>query len=217
MTGTVVHLLRHGEVDNPTRVLYGRLPGFRLSALGEQMAQRAAEALADRDVTLVIASPLERAQQTAQPIAKLHGLEVGSDERIIEAANVFEGQRVSVGDGALRRPSAWRRLYNPFRPSWGEPYVELAARMRLAIADARQAARGHEAVLVSHQLPIWVARLDAEGRRFVHDPRRRQCGLASLTSFRYDDADDLVSITYLEPSADLIAAAGPETANAAGA
>ncbi len=216
MTGTVVHLLRHGEVDNPTKVLYGRLPGFRLSALGEQMAQRAAEALADRDVTAVVASPLERAQQTAVPIAKLHGLDVGTDGRIIEAANIFEGKRVSIGDGALRRPAAWRHLYNPFRPSWGEPYVDLAARMRLAIADAREAARGHEAVLVSHQLPIWVARLDAEGRRFVHDPRKRQCGLASLTSFRYED-DDLVSITYLEPSADLIAAAGPEAAHATGA
>ena len=216
MTRTVVHLLRHGEVFNPTKVLYGRLPGFRLSELGELMAQRAAAATADRDVTVVIASPLERAQQTALPIAAVHGLEVGTDERIIEAENVFEGLRVSVGDGVLRRPSAWRHLYNPFTPSWGEPYVDLAVRMRLAIADARAAARGHEAVLVSHQLPIWVARLDAEQRRFVHDPRKRQCGLASLTSFVYDD-DELVAITYTEPSADLIAAAGPETANATGA
>ncbi|HET8971401.1 MAG TPA: histidine phosphatase family protein [Candidatus Nanopelagicales bacterium] len=216
MTRTVVHLLRHGEVHNPTKVLYGRLPGFVLSSLGEQMAQRAAEATADRDVTVVTASPLERAQQTAAPIAAAHRCAVGVDDRLIEAGNVFEGKRVSVGDGVLRRPSAWRHLYNPFTPSWGEPYVEVAARMRLAIADARAAARGHEAVLVSHQLPIWVARLDAEGRRFVHDPRKRQCGLASLTSFVYDD-DELVAIAYTEPSADLIAAAGPETANAAGA
>lgn len=216
MTTTVVHLLRHGEVFNPEKILYGRLPGFRLSALGEQMAVRAAEALADRDVAVVTSSPLERAQQTAAPVAKAHGLEIGTDADLIEARNVFEGQRVSVGDGALRRPAAWRHLYNPFKPSWGEPYTELAARMRVAITGARDAARGHEAVLVSHQLPIWIARLDAEGRRFVHDPRRRQCGLASLTSLRYE-GDELVAITYTEPSADLVAAAGPDAAHAAGA
>ena len=215
-TRTVVHLLRHGEVHNPEKVLYGRIPGYRLSALGEQMAVRAAEALADHDVTVVTSSPLERAQQTAAPIAESHGLEVGIDERIIEAGNIFEGQRVGVGDGVLRQPRAWRHLYNPFTPSWGEPYVEIAARMRAAVATAREQARGHEAVLVSHQLPIWVARLDAEQRRFVHDPRKRQCGLASLTSLTFDD-DRLVAITYTEPSADLVRQAGASAQQAKGA
>jgi broad specificity phosphatase PhoE len=203
-TRTVVHLLRHGEVHNPAKVLYGRMPDFHLSDLGREMAVRAAEALAGRDVALVVASPLDRAQETAEPLAAAHGLPVETDPRLIEADNVFEGQRVSVGDGVLRKPSAWRHLYNPFRPSWGEPYVDLAARMRLAVDAARVSSLGHEAVLVSHQLPIWVARLDAEKRRFVHDPRRRQCSLASLTSFTYDDAR-LVSITYTEPAADLVA------------
>jgi broad specificity phosphatase PhoE len=215
-TRTVVHLLRHGEVHNPDKVLYGRLPGYRLSELGEQMAARAADALADRDVTAVISSPLERAQQTAAPVAERHGLRVGIDDRIIEADNVFEGQRVGVGDGVLRHPSAWRHLYNPFTPSWGEPYVEVAGRMRAAVAAARAAARGHEAVIVSHQLPIWVARLDAENRRFFHDPRKRQCGLASLTSLTFDD-DRLVAITYTEPSADLVRAAGKSAQQAKGA
>lgn len=215
-TRTVVHLLRHGEVHNPTGVLYGRLPGFALSALGEQMAERAAEALADRDVTHVISSPLERAQQTAAPVAARHDLRVSIDDRIIEADNIFEGQRVGVGDGVLKNPRAWRYLYNPFTPSWGEPYVELAGRMRAAVAAARETARGHEAVLVSHQLPVWIARLDAEQRRFVHDPRKRQCSLASLTSLSFDD-DKLVAITYTEPSADLVRQAGKSAAQAKGA
>ena len=213
-TRTVVHLLRHGEVFNPTGVLYGRLPGFHLSELGEQMAVRAADALADRDVTVVVSSPLERAQQTAAPVAAAHDLRVSIDDRIIEAANVFEGQRVGVGDGILKNPKAWRHLWNPFTPSWGEPYTELAGRMRAAVTAARSAARGHEAVLVSHQLPVWIARLDAEQRRFVHDPRKRQCGLASLTSLTFDD-DRLVAITYTEPSADLVRAAGAEKAKGA--
>ncbi len=215
-TRTVVHLLRHGEVFNPAGVLYGRLPGFRLSELGEQMAVRAAEALADRDVTVVISSPLERAQQTAAPVAERHGLRVGIDDRILEATNKFEGQAVGVGDGILKNPKAWRHLYNPFTPSWGEPYVEVAGRMRAAVATARDAARGHEAVLVSHQLPVWIARLDAEQRRFFHDPRKRQCSLASLTSLTFDD-DRLVAITYTEPSADLIRAAGKSAQQAKGA
>ena len=203
---TTIHLLRHGEVENPTGVLYGRLAAFHLSALGQEMAVRAAEALAHRDVTVVTASPLERAQETAAPIAAAHDLTVGSNPDLIEADNVFEGQVVGVGDGILRQPSKWRHLWNPVRPSWGEPYAEIAARMRAAVRAARDQARGHEAVLVSHQLPIWITRLDAEDRSFVHDPRKRQCGLTSLTSFTFD-GNRLVAVTYTEPAADLAARA----------
>jgi broad specificity phosphatase PhoE len=203
-TTTIVHLLRHGEVDNPTAVLYGRLPDFHLSPLGWQMAERAAQALADHDVATVISSPLERAQETAQPIAEAHGLPIGTDPDLIEAGNVFEGQYVgSGGDGLLKNPGMWKHLANPFKPSWGEAYTEIAARMRRAVAAARVAAPGREAVLVSHQLPIWICRLDFEGRRFVHDPRKRQCSLASLTSLHFEN-DELVAVVYSEPSADLL-------------
>jgi broad specificity phosphatase PhoE len=200
---TVVHLLRHGEVYNPEKVLYGRLPGYRLSDLGEQMAVRAAEALADRNIAQVFSSPMERAQQTATPVAEHHGLEIITNEDLIEADNVFEGQRVSVGDGVLRQPRTWKHLYNPFKPSWGEPYDVVAQRMRAAVEKARMAAVGEEAVLVSHQLPIWIARLDAENRRLWHDPRSRQCTLASLTSFTFQ-GPELVAIEYTEPSRDLL-------------
>ena len=200
---TTVHLLRHGEVFNPDKILYGRLPGFVLSELGHEMALRAAHVLANNDITVVTASPLERAQQTAQPVAEAFNLAVGSDADLIEADNIFEGQRVAVGDGVLKHPSAWRHIYNPLKPSWGEPYVDLAARMRAAVDRARDQARGHEALLVSHQLPIWISRLDFQGRRFAHDPRRRQCSLASLTSLVFED-DNLEAVLYTEPSADLL-------------
>ena len=203
MSRTVVHLLRHGEVFNPEGVLYGRLPGYVLSDLGHEMAGRAAAALAGNDITAVISSPMERAQQTAAPMAAAHGLEIGIDENIIEAENIFEGQRVSVGDGVLKQPRTWRHLWNPFKPSWGEPYDVVAARMHRGIDAAREQARGHEAVLVSHQLPIWIARLAAEQRRLWHDPRSRQCTLASITSLEYS-GDDLVAISYTEPSRDLL-------------
>jgi broad specificity phosphatase PhoE len=200
---TTVHLLRHGEVYNPEQVLYGRLPGYHLSDLGRQMAERAAQFFADHDVVHLVSSPMERAQQTAAPIAARHGLTVAIDERLIEAGNAFEGKKFGVGDGALRRPSAWWLLRNPLRPSWGEPYREVLARMNAAIADARTAADGHEAVLVSHQMPVWIARLGAEHRRLWHDPRKRQCSLASVTSLVFD-GDTLVGVDYHEPSVDLL-------------
>jgi broad specificity phosphatase PhoE len=200
---TIVHLMRHGEVFNPTGVLYGRLPEFYLSDLGEEMAQAAAEGLAGRDVTHLVASPLERAQQTAEPSAEEFGLSIVTDPRVIEADNSFEGSKFGVGSGSLRHPSVWWRLRNPFRPSWGEPYVEIAQRMRDAVADAREAARGHEAVIVSHQLPVWIARRSFEGKSFVHDPRKRECNLASITSLSFDD-DEFVGLEYSEPARHLV-------------
>jgi broad specificity phosphatase PhoE len=151
----------------------------------------------------VIASPLERAQETAAPIAARFALEIGADQRLIEAGNLFQGMTFGVGDGSLMHPRHWPRLWNPFRPSWGEPYLQIAARMHAAAEDARELVAGHEAVLVSHQLPIWIARRSAEGKRLWHHPRRRQCSLASLTSLVYQ-GDQLVSIDYAEPASSLL-------------
>ncbi|HEX4100591.1 MAG: histidine phosphatase family protein [Pseudonocardiaceae bacterium] len=199
MSRTVVHLLRHGEVHNPERILYGRLPGFRLSDDGVGQAEKVADHLADRDVVQVIASPLLRAQQTAESIAARHGLELLTDEDLIEATNVFEGSRVSVGDGALRSPRSWPKLRNPFRPSWGEPYQQIADRMLAATHRARDRAAGHEAVCVSHQLPIYTLRRHLAGQRLWHDPRRRQCALASLTSLVFD-GEALLEVLYSQPA-----------------
>lgn len=212
---TVVHLLRHGEVNNPTGVLYGRMTGFHLSELGGHMAQRVADMVGDRDITHMVASPLERAQETAAPLAAVRGLEVVADPRAIESSNVFQGERFGVGDGVLRRPQAWRHLWNPIRPSWGEPYKQIAARMMAAVYDARDAAEGHEAVIVSHQLPIWVTRLFVERRSFLHDPRQRQCTLCSLTSLTFENGQ-LATVGYSEPAADLIPVADRKSPFSAG-
>jgi broad specificity phosphatase PhoE len=196
---TIVHLVRHGEVENPRHVIYGRLPDFRLSAEGRVMAKAAAGFLAGRDVVLLRSSPLDRALETAEPMAAQFGLEVVVDERLIEPWNHFEGMTFGVGDGSLRQPRHWMHLRNPFRPSWGEPYAEVLARVLAAMSDAERAARGHEAVLVSHQLPIWIARRSFHGRRLWHDPRRRQCALASVSSFTYR-AGQMVAVSYAEPA-----------------
>ncbi|WP_245562751.1 histidine phosphatase family protein [Nocardia araoensis] len=196
---TIVHVLRHGEVHNPNGILYGRLPGFSLSVAGRAQAAAVARTLADHDIALVIASPLQRAQETAEPIAAQHDVIVRTDENLIEAGNTFEGLRVSVGDGALRKPRHWWKLRDPFTPSWGEPYLQIAHRMLAAVNKARVEAAGREAVLVSHQLPVWTLRRFLQGQRLWHDPRNRQCSLASLTSLVYH-GDTLVDIVYSEPA-----------------
>jgi broad specificity phosphatase PhoE len=196
---TTVHLVRHGEVFNPTKVLYGRLPGFRLSEAGLAQAGVTARFLTGRDIVGVISSPLERAQQTAAPIAAAHGLEVSIDARIIESSNYFEGGVVEPGPGVLKHPQHWHALRNPFRPSWGEAYVDVAARMMAAVDDAYAAAIGHEIVLVSHQLPVFVTRRRAEGRALWHRPDHRQTALASVTSLVYAD-DQLAFVRYTEPN-----------------
>jgi broad specificity phosphatase PhoE len=197
----IVHLVRHGEVENPNGVLYGRLPGYHLSEAGRLMAKSAADFLAGRDVTVIRSSPLERAVETAEPIAAEFGLPIEVDERLIEPWNHFEGMRFGVGDGALRQPRHWVHLRNPFRPSWGEPYREVVSRVMAAVTDAARAAEGHEAVCVSHQLPIWVTRRAVEARRLWHDPRRRECALGSVTSFTLKGGK-VTGVSYAAPSGD---------------
>ena len=201
---STVHVLRHGEVHNPESILYGRQPGWRLSERGIAMAEAVADWSKNLSLGAIHASPLERAQQTAAPIAAKHKLEIKSDDRLIEAANIFEGKPFGVGDGVLRKPSAWRHLWNPWRPSWGEPYKEQIARMQAAIEAARIAAGGKDALVVSHQLPIWILRSSIEGRPMLHDPRKRQCSLASVTSFHFDASGKVVGLSYEEPAKHLV-------------
>jgi broad specificity phosphatase PhoE len=202
---TTVHLLRHGEVHNPKRILYGRLPGYRLSDLGVAQAKLAAEFLAGRPVGHLVSSPLERAQQTAAPLAEATGIAVRIDERLIEAGNALEGRTVAGGTGLFTDPSNWKYFRNPLRPSWGEPYAQIAARVLAAVHAARGRVEqtGREAVCVTHQLPIVAARRRAEGLPLFHDPRRRQCALASVTSFTFD-GDVIVRIDYAEPAAGVL-------------
>ena len=194
---TVVHLLRHGEVHNPHRLLYGRMPGYHLSALGRRMADLAADHLRDHDITHLVSSPLERAQETAAPIADALGLEVTVDPQVSEAVNAFEGLPVAGGAGILRHPRLYPKMVNPFRPSWGEPYAEIAERMKAALHRARVKGAGHEAVCVSHQLPVETLRRAMTGKPLHHFPTRRLCNLASVTSF-YFHGDTYVGWGYSE-------------------
>ena len=199
-----VHVIRHGEVENPEKILYGRQPGWRLSARGQEMAEVIGQWSKSLDLGALHVSPLQRAQETAAPIARAHGLSITTDEKLIEAANIFEGKKFELGSGVLRHPAAWKHLYNPWKPSWGEPYEEQISRMLAAIFDAKKAAGSKDAIVVSHQLPIWILRSAIEGRRLLHDPRKRECTLASVTSVHFDDEGMISGTSYSEPAKHLL-------------
>lgn len=193
-----LHLVRHGEVHNPERVLYGRLPHYRLSEDGRRMARAAADHIAelDRPVTSLRCSPLQRAQESAEPFAEVFGLEPVIDERIIEPTNVFEGRRMSR---ALRDPRSWWHLRRPSTPSWGEPYVAIAERVEAAMNAAWHETDTGDIVFVSHQAPIWITHLHVAGLRLQHDPRTRRCALSSVTSFERV-GDVWREVGYVEPA-----------------
>ena len=202
--GATIHFLRHGEVFNPEKILYGRQSGWYLSDRGQEMARTVAEWSKSLDLGAVIASPLQRAQETAAPVAAAHGITIATDDRLIEAANIFEGQKFEMGSGVLKHPKSWRHLTRPWVPSWGEPYEEQVERMLAALFAARDAAGGKDALCVSHQLPIWILRSAVEGRRMMHDPRKRECTLASVTSFHLDDDGLVTGTSYTEPAKHLL-------------
>lgn len=191
--------MRHGEVFNPERVLYERIPGYGLSDDGRRMTQAAADHVAglDRPVTALVTSPLQRTRESAEPFTRAFGLEPTPDERVIEPWNRFAGRRMRK---ALMNPLNWRLLIRPSVPSWGEPYASTAARMREAMDDLWDGTASGDAVIVSHQAPIWLAHLDVAGLPLRHDPRTRRCALSSVTSFEHVDGA-WREVDYAEPAA----------------
>ncbi len=202
MPAEFIRLVRHGEVHNPDGILYGRIPGYHLSELGHRMAALAAESLAGHTITRLLASPLQRTQESAQPWADRFGLPIELEERIIEPHNWFEGK---IMRDAIRTPAAWPRLTNPLRPSWGEPYTSVKKRMFAAITDAWASVDSGEVVLVSHQMPIVMVARSVAGRAPFHDPRKRRCTLSSITTLRRE-GERFVEVDYQEPARELLAA-----------
>jgi len=204
-----LHLVRHGEVHNPEHVVYGTLPGFVLSAAGRAHAQAAGRRLRElvSGPPCIVSSPLERAQETAAIIARTFGEDVNvtTDERLIEAR--------SFAMGLPRRfaPHLYlRRMLQTNRPRNESP-TAIVDRM---VEAARAACGPHpDAILVSHQFPIWMARLGLENghenglaqhaRAFVARRApflflRERCVPGSITTILLDDPRPHTT-TYWEP------------------
>lgn len=204
MPATRIHLIRHGEVHNPSGVLYGRLPHFRLSERGHEMARRAAEELKASGVKIgaLYTSPLLRTQESAGHIEKLFGVDAKTDERLIEPYNIFEGRKLSARTVAIR-PHLVYHLRNPYSPSWGESYVAIVARMVEAMTELAAKTEGGDLVIVTHQLPIWITHRHLAGLRLAHNPSKRRCALSSITTFELTK-DGLVEKDYKDPAASLL-------------
>ena len=203
MPADLIRLVRHGEVYNPDGILYGRIPGYHLSELGHAMADAAAESLSGHPITALYASPLQRAQESAAPWSERFELPIVTEERIIEPTNWFEGTSVRR---AIRSPKAWVQLRNPLKPSWGEPYRSVEARMLAAIDDAWSKAEGGELVMVSHQMPIVMVARSVKDLRLPHNPSNRRCTLSSITTLAREGSK-FVEVDYQEPAKELLATA----------
>jgi broad specificity phosphatase PhoE len=190
---TLIHLVRHAEVENPRNVWYGRLKGFVLSARGRRQAEALGERFASHDLAAIYSSPLERAVETAEAIAKHHELEVNIDEDIIESETRLQGK---YGDFRLfRNPLNLRYFVNPYKPSWGESYRSISERMGRALERLLEQHAGHEVVAVSHMTPISIARLRAENRGRPPWRGRILVARGSITTLEYND-ERYVRTTY---------------------
>lgn len=200
-----IHLIRHGEVHNPGQVLYGRLPHFRLSERGHEMAQLAAAELRaqKRPISKLVASPLLRTRESAEHVQELLGLELVTDQRLIEPYNIFEGKKLSAKHIALR-PHLVYHLRNPYQPSWGEPYEQVLERMLDAIKTVAESVVDGDVVLVSHQLPIVMVQRHVAGLSLAHNPKKRNCSLSSITSLEFKNGK-LQQVDYREPASSLAA------------
>lgn len=207
MQATTIHFVRHGEVENPNHVLYERLPGFHLSARGVRMARATAQYIATvpqmRGISAIYSSPLERTQETAQQIAS--ALQIGPiilDKRLIEAENNFRGKRIGYGEGALWKNNNWKLVSNLWKPSWGESYKSIAARVGDFAREQVKNHPGEQIVAVTHESPIWSYRHLLETGHAEHNMLLRKTALASITSITFDCANmNVLSITYVDPAA----------------
>lgn len=216
MQATTIHFVRHGEVHNPDHILYERLPGFHLSDRGRRMAEATARYLAASPQTntaaAVYSSPLDRTRETAQAILTAlneirmarneEPLELVTDQRIIEAGNNFRGTRIGHGEGALWRNGNWRLVTNLWKPSWGESYRQIAARVSAFAQEKVREHAGQQIIVVSHESPIWSYRHLLETGHPEHNMLLRHTALASVTSITYDSqTGNVMSITYVDPAA----------------
>ena len=127
---SLVHLARHGHVHNPDDVVYARLPGFGLSAMGRMQAAALASRLETRQLTRIVASPLQRAVETALPVGADHGLTVEIDPDLSEWAMLDEWAGLGWSDLPVRFPRQFEAFMStPDRLSGPESLADLAARM----------------------------------------------------------------------------------------
>lgn len=179
-----LHLVRHGEVDNPRGIVYSDLPGFPLSPLGRTQAVAAAHHLAGSGASLLVTSPLDRARETAGYIGRRLGLDPVSDPGLTEWGLSLRWSGVpwvSLDDRFPGEVEAYAAHPGdmPFSP---ESLDALTARMKEVVDALGGAHPGAVAILVSHQDPVHALRLTLRGEGFddFHDDKPRHAAVIAL-------------------------------------
>lgn len=187
MTRTTLHLVRHCDVHNPEGVLYGHLPGFRLSDKGVRQAHALGRWFAGRPVRQIYASPLERAQQTAHIIASyLDGAAVVTTPELVEARFGLYLQGVKPKDVPWRRPLWFVHMAWPGLLPNDESVPAMAARVRAPLSRLLRDHAGEEGICVSHGDPIQAFWVEAE-RRHAYALHRLQCAKGGVLTLHYED------------------------------
>ncbi len=184
---TVLHLVRHGQVDNPQKIVYGRQRGWRLSDRGRFEAEAVAKHLGARPVARVYTSPLERAVQTATVVAAASGSEVEPREDLTEALLCAPWEGKSWRDVRSGRAKEWARyLFRPLEVcDVPEDLRALAERMAGALRSIATAHPGQQVVAVSHGDPLKAGVLALTGGD-LRELHRNPIPTGGLVSLEYD-------------------------------
>jgi probable phosphoglycerate mutase len=184
-TATLVLLVRHGQTPTTGKLLPGRAPGLHLAEAGQQQAARAAERIsALAKVDAIYASPLERARETAAPIAAARGMKVQIDKGLLECDF---GDWTGAELKNLMKLPEWntvQRAPSTFRFPNGESFTEMQTRMVSAIDRLRAKHLGGTIVLVSHADPIKAAVAHAMGTH-IDLFQRIVIGTCSISAVAY--------------------------------
>jgi probable phosphomutase (TIGR03848 family) len=177
-------LVRHGLTPTTGKVLPGRAAGLHLADTGQAQAQAAAERIAALGrVDAIYTSPLERARETATPIAKARGLKVRVDKGLLECDF---GEWTGGELKKLMKLPEWKtvqRAPSTFRFPGGESFIEMQSRMVTTLERLRKAHEGGVVVCVSHADTVKAAVSHAMGthidlfQRIVISP----CSISAIT------------------------------------
>ena len=177
---TTIYLVRHGDVHNPNAIMYERLPGFQLSDLGRKQAHDLGKFLADKKISTIYASPLERTHETANIIASYHpGIAIAYDERLLEVSTTARGKKVVDLEA-----EHWNFYTQKYLENGGEHLSDIWKRMSTVIREIVRKHKGQEIVVVSHGDPLMVAMVKHLGKRLTLASIRGQEYIQTAKGFR---------------------------------
>ena len=194
---TTIHLIRHGEVHNPEKIYYGRLPGFYLSDCGRLQAAATAQLLTTHKLDAIYTSPMERAIETAEIIVQQQdGLALQESDTIKEVYSPFDGQPIS---SMVAR--TWD-IYSGTEAPYEQP-ADVLKRVLDYVDQVRQQHSGQRVALVTHGdivmfMTLWANALPlhAETTQNFYPEYLGHASISTCT-YRTDAAAEIPTLEYV--------------------